>query len=194
MSWPTNDLSADDFESQTDSPATARGMLARLVSRVQSIITARGRPNGVCDLDSAGRVPAARRGTGLANGLVPLGSNGRVPAGILSGLLLTSAERAKLAGIEAGARADQTGAEIRGLLDRTLGGNAWRTLAAAGITRVTVTHRTDPPLSGRQAYGAYVTGLALDASISGSTLNLRLVRYRSIHSTGGAPGGGGGPN
>ena len=41
-------------------------------------------------------------------------------------LALTQAERNKLAGVETGATADQTGAEIVGLIDDQLGGTAWQ--------------------------------------------------------------------
>ena len=106
MGWPARQLDTTHFDSLTDSPAGALPMLRNLINNVKDILSARGRAGGVCDLDSAGKVPASRlRGGGS----------------------ITTAERAKLAGIEARATADQTGAQIRALLDATLGGSAWRT-------------------------------------------------------------------
>ena len=163
MSWPAADLATGDLDAAGDSPATARAMLARLVSRVKAVITARGRPNGVCDLDSAGRVPAARLGGGQANGVATLDSARKIPLAQL-GLVMTAAERAKLAGIETGARKDQTGAEIRGLLDRTLGGSAWRTAQPSAVNRVV---QSDWASGGRGA-----TSATLSASISSRTLTL----------------------
>lgn len=116
MPWPTDDLSTALFDSQSDSPSQALPMLNRLFQRVKSIIAARGQANGICELDATRRVPGVRLGRGLPNGLATLGSNGKVVPGQLDGVLMTQAERNKLGGVEAGARADQTAAEIRALL------------------------------------------------------------------------------
>ena len=80
MPWPANDLSTAHFDSSTDSPGQARPMLHRLIQRVQTIIGGRGTADGVCEFDSAGRVPAARIAKGVAGGVASLGSDGRVPA------------------------------------------------------------------------------------------------------------------
>lgn len=80
MPWPANDLSTQHFDSGTDSPGQARPMLHRLIQRVQTIIGGRGTADGVCELDSAGRVPGRRIAKGVAGGVASLGSDGRVPA------------------------------------------------------------------------------------------------------------------
>ena len=131
MAWPTDDLTTTDFESASTAgaPSRARAMLYRLIRRTKSIIAARGAANGVCDLNATGKVPTARISRGVAGGVASLGSNGKVVPGQLDGLLMSQGERSKLAGIEAGATADQTAAQIVALLDAHLGGTVWRTPA-----------------------------------------------------------------
>lgn len=152
MSWPNDDLTTTDFQSASTpgAPSRARSMLYRLILRTKSIIAARGAANGVCELNAAGKVPTTRISRGAAGGVASLGSNGKVIAGQLDGLLMTQAERTKLGGVEAGATADQTAAQIVALLDARLGGTGWRmqlsgfrdqrvgwVAASSGATRVT---------------------------------------------------------
>ena len=129
MAWPNDDLTTTDFESAATpgAPSRARSMLYRLILRVKAIIAARGSANGVCELDAVGKVPATRISRGAAGGVASLGANGKVIPGQLDGLLMTQAERGKLGGVEAGATADQTAAQIVALLDAHLGGTSWRT-------------------------------------------------------------------
>jgi hypothetical protein len=49
------------------------------------------------------------------------------------GKIMTASERAKLAGIEAGATGDQTGSEIVSLIDSELGGTSWQS-GGGGMT------------------------------------------------------------
>ena len=89
MAWPNDNLSDADMNSEQDRPP--RAMIRNMLLAVKSIIASRGARLGIASLDT----------------------NGHVPATQINGLAMTRAERAKLAGIEAGARADQTASELR---------------------------------------------------------------------------------
>ena len=58
MTWPVDDLDITHLDEGSDSPALARPMLARLVTRVKSIIASRGVANGIATLDATGKIPA----------------------------------------------------------------------------------------------------------------------------------------
>lgn len=60
MAWPTDDLNTTNLDTGSDSPALARPMLARAITRLKSVINARGVPNGIARLDITGKVPAGQ--------------------------------------------------------------------------------------------------------------------------------------
>lgn len=79
MTWPVDDIATGDLDAQTDTPP--RAMFLRMAQRMKSMLGARGAANGVCDLDAAGRVPAARLGgANVAGAPVRLDSGSKVPA------------------------------------------------------------------------------------------------------------------
>ena len=81
MTWPTDDLSTTHFDAGGDSPREGRSVLKRAIDILKAILAARGANNGICDLDSKGRVPGDRIGKGLANGVCELDHGALVPAG-----------------------------------------------------------------------------------------------------------------
>ena len=79
MTWPVDDILTADLDAQTDTPP--RAMFLRMAQRMKTMIAGRGAANGVCDLDAAGRVPAARLGgANVAGAPVRLDSGSKVPA------------------------------------------------------------------------------------------------------------------
>lgn len=87
---------------------------AGLASRTPNASTSR---RGLLELAT---LAEARAGRDATRAVTPAGLRSAVP------VVMTPSERGKLAGIEADATADQTGAEIRGLLDAALGSANWR--------------------------------------------------------------------
>ena len=79
MAWPTDDLSGEHADAGSDSPALFRPMMKKIVDYLKTIIGARGQADGVCDLDTNGKVPGWRTGRGEANGAAPLDANAKVP-------------------------------------------------------------------------------------------------------------------
>ena len=86
MTWPTDDLATEHFDSGTDNPSRARHVLKRAIDILKAILAARGANNGICDLDSERRVPDGRIGKGLANGVCELDANAKVPIGRYPGI------------------------------------------------------------------------------------------------------------
>ncbi len=78
MAWPTDDLSGEHADAGSDSPALFRPMMKKIVDYLKTIIGARGQADGVCDLDTNGKVPGWRTGRGEANGAAPLDANAKV--------------------------------------------------------------------------------------------------------------------
>lgn len=151
MAWPNDTLSDADMNSEQDRPP--RAMIRNMLLAVKSIIASRGARRGIASLDT----------------------NGHVPATQINGLAMTRAERAKLAGIEAGARADQTASELRAAI------------GTAGTGLITSAERTK--LAGIEAgatadqTGAQIRA-ALDAVLgTGWRTQIRIVLVRRSGST-----------
>ncbi len=105
-SWPASDLSTLGLDQGSDRPP--REEFYKMSLRVTAILNSRGYAGGVAPLDATNKLPAEH----------------------LPGVPFTAGLRTKLNGIETAAKGDQTGAEIRALLDRALGGTAWRSSGA----------------------------------------------------------------
>ena len=80
MAWPTDNLSTEHLDSGTDNPSLARVILKALIDRYNTIKSARGTADGICELDESGKVPSARIGRGTVNGVASLNANSKVPA------------------------------------------------------------------------------------------------------------------
>lgn len=59
MAWPTT-LAKTHLDEPSDDPSQARAELVALLDSVNSIIALRAALSGICDLDAAGKIPAAR--------------------------------------------------------------------------------------------------------------------------------------
>lgn len=130
MAWPNDNLADTDVDSATDRPP--RAMFRSLLLAVKSVIGSRGAASGIASLDAAGKVPAIQ----------------------INGLAMTAAERAKLAGVEAGATADQTASEMRAAIG----------IAGTGL----ITGAERAKLAGVATGATRITGIATTRSVSGS--------------------------
>jgi|GEM_PF-5726890 len=69
MAWPTDDLTNQHTDEGTDNPSLARSVLNSLITKVKTIIGARGQASGICDLDSGAKVPVGRLPGGAGSGI-----------------------------------------------------------------------------------------------------------------------------
>ncbi len=99
MPWPRDNLTTNGLGTR-DHPRTGRPALLRLIEAINAIIGSLGVSNGICDLDSAGRVPNDRQGRGQPNGAVPLDDNGKVPTEYILTDVYDSVGRAAMPGRE----------------------------------------------------------------------------------------------
>ena len=111
MTWPTDDLSTTHFDAASDSPASARPVLKRLIEIVKTLIGARASADGVCELDANAKVPPARIRRGEAGGTAPLDANAKVPTANLPAISPPDATTA-VKGIVRLATTDETTAGI----------------------------------------------------------------------------------
>ncbi len=77
MSWPTDDISTDSVDSNTDTPDRAE--FFKLFTRVKEMLSARGVADGIAGLDTNSKVPDAQLGRGQANGVAALDNATKVP-------------------------------------------------------------------------------------------------------------------
>ena len=84
MTWPTDDLTTRDLDSQNDRPPRAE--FFKLFQRVKTMIAGRGRAGGVAGLDANGKVPLTQLPDigsdielGVPNGAASLDGRGDVP-------------------------------------------------------------------------------------------------------------------
>ena len=76
--WPNlTDIDTSSLDSQADRPD--RRAFKNAFEAIWSIVRAKGRANGVAELNGARRIPDARMGRGEANGVAPLNAGRRVP-------------------------------------------------------------------------------------------------------------------
>jgi len=62
MAWPNSPATPSAYDQGTDDPSLARSQILDLHTKLSSVIANRGQSNGVCDLDSSGKIPLARYG------------------------------------------------------------------------------------------------------------------------------------
>ena len=155
MTWPVDDIQTGDLDAQTDTPP--RAMFLRMAQRMQSMLGARGVADGVCDLDAAGRVPAARLGgANVAGAPVRLDAGRRVPAAQLPQATESAAGAVELASAaEAAALSRLDRAVAPGRLPRASSSQAGLVEIATGgeVEAGTAADRAVSPLKLRESLG-----------------------------------------
>lgn len=67
MAWPTTAIVTTDMDATSDNPGNARSEIKLMADNVNAIKDAKGAANGIAELDSSGKVPAAELPTIPAN-------------------------------------------------------------------------------------------------------------------------------